>query len=258
MDRQGSTLLTENIRAYWNEQIHDLTVARHPVGTEGFFKDLEAYRLEKHRYLLRVVDFSFYRDKKMLEVGCGVGIDLIRFAQAGAHVTGIDLSERAIWLAERNFDLHGLRADLHIMDGEHLGFRANRFDLVYAHGVMPYTVDVRKMIHEIHRVLKPGGEAILQVFNRQSWLYLLSKVMRVKLEYQDAPAFHIHTLKEFKEMLTPFDRSRIIIERFPVRTRLHGGMKGMFYNSLFVDIFNAIPRPLVQRFGWHMIAKATK
>jgi len=258
MDAQAGTPLTKDIREYWNEHVHDLNVATHPVGSDGFFKDLERYRLEKQRYLPRVVDFSGYRDKRLLEVGCGVGLDLIRFARAGADVTGIDLSDRAIRLAQRNFQFHGLKPTLRIMDGEHLGFRADEFDAVYAHGVMPYTGDIRRMIHEIYRVLKPGGEAILQVFNRHSWLYLLSKCMRVKLEHQDAPAFHTHTPAEFKGMLQVFEQSRIIIERFPVRTRLHRGLKGLLYNSLFVDLFNAIPRPLVQRFGWHMIARATK
>jgi len=144
------------------------------------------------------------------------------------------------------------------MDGEQLEFGAGTFDTVYAHGVLPYTGDVQKMMREIHRVLKPGGEAILQLYNKRSWLYLLSKIMCVKLEHEDAPAFHTHTLGEFKALLTPFKKTQIIVERFPVKTRLHRGLKGFFYNFLFVGTFNAIPRPLVRRFGWHLLAKAIK
>jgi 2-polyprenyl-3-methyl-5-hydroxy-6-metoxy-1,4-benzoquinol methylase len=249
---------TQTLRGYWNGHIHDMSIVRHPVGTQGFFEDLREYRFDKQRYLPSVVDFSAYKNKRLLEVGCGVGIDLIQFAKHGAHVTGIDLSEQAIQLAEKNFELSGLKGDLRIMDGEDLGFSAGTFDVVYAHGVLPYTGDVQRMTREIHRVLKPGGEAILQLYNRRSWLYLLSKIMSVKLEHEDAPAFHTHSLGELKGLLTPFKKTQIIVERFPVKTRLHGGFKGFFYNVLFVGIFNAVPRPLVRRFGWHFLAKAIK
>src|SRR5687768_11778202 len=95
--------LTESIRGYWNMRIHDLEIARHPVGTKKFFKELEAYRFDKLDYLPRVVDFTAYRGKKLLEVGCGVGLDLARFARGGADATGIDLASVSIDLAKKNF-----------------------------------------------------------------------------------------------------------------------------------------------------------
>ncbi|MCI0869168.1 MAG: methyltransferase domain-containing protein, partial [Chloroflexi bacterium] len=93
----------ERVRDYWNEHIHDLEIARHPVGTKGFFADLEEYRFEKLDYLPKVVDFSGYAGRKLLEVGCGVGTDLLRFARGGADVTGVDLAEVSIDLAKENF-----------------------------------------------------------------------------------------------------------------------------------------------------------
>ena len=258
MDRGVSPVLTDEIRKYWNKHIGYLPVVKHPIGTEGFFEDIEEYRFEKQSPLLRLVDFTSYKDKMLLQVGCDVGTDLILFAKHGAHVTGIDLSERAVQLTEKNFELHDLRAELRVMDGEHLEFSADSFDAVYAHGVLPYTADVQKMIDEIYRVLRPGGEAILQVFNRRSWFYLLSKVTRTKPEHHDAPVFHMQSLREFENLLRPFSMARIVFARFPVKTRLHTGLKGTIYNAFFVRAFNAIPRPLVQRFGWHMIARAVK
>src|SRR5262245_11041663 len=92
----------KSVADYWNVHIHDLTIATHPVGTPGFFRQLDDYRYDKLNYLPHLVNFSAYREKSLLEVGCGVGIDLVRFAQAGAIVTGIDLSTTAIDLARKN------------------------------------------------------------------------------------------------------------------------------------------------------------
>ena len=58
---------------------------------------------------------------------------------------------------------------------------------MFAHGVVQYTPDDTALVDECRRVLKPGGEAVFQVYNRISWLNALSKVMKVPLEHEDAP-----------------------------------------------------------------------
>jgi len=254
----ASERLLEEIRQYWNEHIHDLEIARHPVGTKGFFDELEEYRFEKLNYLPQVVDFNGYRGKKVLEVGCGIGIDLIRFAQGGATVTGIDLAERSIELARQNFAYHGVVGDLRVMDGENMDFADNTFDMVYAHGVLQYTANAQRMIDEIYRVLKPGGEAVLMVYNKYSWLNFLSKIMKVELEHEDAPVLKKYSIWAFKKMLGSFSRVQIIPERFPVKTRLQRGVKAVLYNGLFVPFFQIFPKFLVRPLGWHIMAFAYK
>ena len=51
---------------------------------------------------------------------------------------------------------------------------------------------------------------------------------------------------------------RIVEERFPVKSRLHSGWKGAMFNTFFVGTFNALPRSLVRRFGWHLLAFCRK
>jgi SAM-dependent methyltransferase len=250
--------IVEAIRAYWNEHIHDLEIARHPVGSQEFFEELAAYRFEKLAYLPRVVDFAGYRGKRLLEVGCGVGLDLVRFAQHGAVVTGVDLAEVSIQLAKKNFAFHGATGDLQIMDGEHLEFDNDTFDVVYAHGVLQYTADAERMIQELHRTLKRGGQAILMVYNRYSWLKLLSILFGVKLEHEDAPVLNTYSIGGFRTMLSSFSQVEIIPERFPVPTRLHRGLKAAMYNAVFVSAFNLLPRAMVRPFGWHLMARAVK
>ena len=255
-ERLGGTL--QEIRAYWNEHIHDLAIARHPAGSKEFFDELEEYRFDKLQYLPQVVDFTAYKGKELLEVGCGIGTDLVRFARNGAVVTGVDLSEVAIDLAKKNFESRGLAGDLRVMDGEKLGFSNASFDVVYAHGVLQYTRDAECMVAEIQRVLRPNGQAILMVYNRYSWLPVLSRLSGVKLEHEDAPVYRMYSIREFRSMLRHFSEIEIIPERFPVHTRLHRGRLAAAYNAAFVSAFNLIPRAAVRPFGWHLLAKAIK
>jgi len=251
-------VLLEKIRSYWNKHIHDLTIATSPVGTPGFFKELEEYRFDKLRYLPKLVNFAGYKNKRILEVGCGVGIDLVRFAQNGAIVTGVDLAPQSIALAKKNFEHHGLSGDLRVMNGEALEFDDEQFDMVYAHGVIQYTANAQKMIDELYRVLKPGGEFIGMLYNRKGWLNYMSKLFKVGLEHEDAPVLKKYTIAEFREMLRKFSKVTIIPERFPVKSRLHKGVKATLYNTFFVGAFNLIPRFIVRRTGWHLMAFAYK
>src|SRR3954463_1824144 len=102
---------TEDVRAYWDRHIHDLEITTHPVGSRGFFDDLDQYHFQKLHHLLRLVDFSGYRGKTVLEVGCGAAVDLARFAKGGAIVTGVDVAWSAIELAKANFAQQGLAGE---------------------------------------------------------------------------------------------------------------------------------------------------
>ena len=245
------------IASYWNHRIHDLEMTDHAVGTREFFDDLDEYRFDKLHYLPRLVDFNGHAGCRLLEVGCGIGTDLVRFARGGALVTGIDLSGTAIDLARRNFELHGLTASsLEVGNGEALAFPDASFDVVYGHGVIQYTANPEALLHECHRVLRPGGQAIFMVYNRISWLNGLSKLMRVELEHEDAPVLRKFTIAEFRSLLSQFSDVRIVPERFPVKSRLHKGWKGTAFNTLFVGTFNALPRTVVRPLGWHLMAFA--
>ena len=249
---------TADVRNYWNEHIHDLEISREAPGSRAFFADLDQYHFEKLHHLLRLVDFDGYRGKRVLDVGCGAGTDLVRFAKGGALVSGVDISPSAVALARQNFSQQDLEADLREADGEHLPYADGTFDLVFAHGVVQYTPNSRALVEECRRVLKPGGDAIFQVYNRISWLNALSKVMKVPLEHEDAPVLGRYSASEFRAMLTGFREIRIVEERFPVKSRLHGGWKGVAFNTMFVGTFNALPRGLVRRFGWHLLAFCRK
>ncbi len=249
---------TDDVRQYWEQHIHDLEITSHPVGSRGFFEDLDQYHFEKLHHLLRLVDFDGFRGRKVLEVGCGAGVDLARFARGGAQVTGVDLTTSAIDLARTNFSQQGLEGDFRVADGEQLPFPDDAFDLVYAHGVVQYTANPRRLVQECRRVLKPGGQAVFQVYNRVSWLNGLSKLMKVGLEHDDAPVLLKFSIGEFRRLLEGFREVRIVPERFPVKSRLHGGWKGTLYNGVFVGTFNALPKAVVRRYGWHLLAFCRK
>ena len=254
----GDAEILDAVRQFWENHVHDWKVARSEAGTKEFFEEIEAYRFEKLSYLPKLVDFNGYAGWRILDLGCGVGNDLSRFAKGGAECVGVDLAEHSIELATNNFQQRGLSGEFSLMDGEKLEFPDNSFDLVYCHTVLHFTPNPDAMVREIHRVLKPGGKAIIMTVNRRSWMNFLHKLMNVEIDHLDSPVFYMYTASEFRDLLAPFSSIQIVPERFPVRTKVHGGLKAKLYNRVFVDVFNALPRSWVRHSGHHLMAFASK
>ena len=142
----GGDEALQRVRRYWNAHVHDWKVAQSEVGSKAFFEEIAEYRFEKLSYLPRLVNFDGYRGQRVLDVGCGVGNDLARFAEGGAEVVGIDLAETSIDLARRNFRQRGLAGEFQVMDGEQMDFPDDSFDLVYCHPVLHCTPRPRRMV----------------------------------------------------------------------------------------------------------------
>jgi len=243
------------VREYWKERVSDWKVASSlQTGSDAYFLEVERYRFEKLDYLERIVDYQGWTDRSVLDVGCGLATDLSRFARGGAKVTGVDLAPRAIDLSRKNFDQRGLEGTFAVMDGENLDLPDHSFDFVYCHTVLHFTPNPGAMIAEIQRVLKPDGCALLMTINRRSWLYRLHRTFGIKLDYPDAPVFRHFDPEEFAELTSGFEKRKMLVERFPVRTEVHDGLKAKLYNSLFVDLYNAMPEQLIGQSGYHLLA----
>lgn len=248
------------IQKFWDEFVYDDVMATtKPFGSEEFFTDLESYRYQRLDYLERILDFSSYKEKHILDVGCRIGLDLARFSENGARVTGIDLSDSCIETARQYFLLKGLKGDFKVMNGEDMKFEDKSFDLVYAHGVIQYTADPAMMVKEMKRVLRDDGEVILMAYNRYSWLSLLSKLSGKNLAHEEAPLFRPYSITQFyKLMKKSFSDVEILVERFPSDTGLHKGLAAKIYYTFFVGTFNLLPKSLMRKFGAHLIARARK
>ena len=124
--------------------------------------------------------------------------------------------------------------------------------------MIQYTSDAQKIVNELHRVVKPGGEVIMMVYNRNSWLSFMSEKFGISLEHEDAPVLKRYSIGEFTELLKPFSQVRLLPERFPVKSRLQKGLKAAVFNQIFVPVFNLIPKSITRSTGWHLMAFATK
>jgi SAM-dependent methyltransferase len=163
--------LKERVRAFWQANPCGVKFADAAPGTRRFYELVEAHRYTKEWHIPIAADFAGARGLKILEIGCGLGTDGAQYAEAGADYTGVDLTEAAVQLARKRFELFDLPGKFQTADAENLDFDDESFDLVYSHGVLHHTPETGKAIQEIHRVLHPGGRAVVMLYHRGSYNY---------------------------------------------------------------------------------------
>ena len=294
---ESNAQLKDRVREFWQNHPCGTKFADAQPGSRVFYELVEQHRYEKEWHIPEAAGFNRTKDLRVLEVGCGLGTDGAQFAKAGADYTGIDLTEAAVDLARRRFELFNLPGTFGVADAEGLDFPDNSFDLVYSHGVLHHTPDTAAAIREIHRVLKPGGRAVVMLYHRDSYNYRINiSLLRragvhllrwnpgVKLvrlitgEAEDSLREHAHRLRSERAYLgsqeflnqntdgagNPLarvysrDEARELFKDFSIiELRAH------FLNKKWLPILGPIlPRSiearLASRWGWHLWIYATK
>lgn len=164
---------------FWTEYQPGFRASKAPVGSPEFFADVEAHRYALEPHIAELVEFERWAGKDVLEAGCGIATDGVRFVRASARYTGIDFSPTALALARRRLELEGGSARFMRGSVAQLPFAGESFDLVYSNGVIHHLPETGRAISEFHRVLRPGGTAIVMVYHRRSFNFFIS-IMTVR------------------------------------------------------------------------------
>jgi ubiquinone/menaquinone biosynthesis C-methylase UbiE len=199
----------EQVREWWSRNPMSYDVDD-PIpfdeGTQEFFREIDR-RIFHPRYMRLTadpsgkpfslfVDFDALRGKDVLDVGCGSGIATQLFAEAGAKVTAVDLTEWAVATTRRRLDAFGLQGNVQQEDAERLPFEDDSFDLVFSWGVIHHSSDMDRALSQLVRVCRPSGQVVLMVYHRRSLFFLVYRAFqrflplarRVGLHFEGARA----------------------------------------------------------------------
>jgi ubiquinone/menaquinone biosynthesis C-methylase UbiE len=149
--------LKDSVRDFWDMASCGEDLYLSSTIREGYREQAKArYRLEGEM----IFPFAHFQDSRgldVLEIGVGLGADHQQFAQAGALLTGIDLTPRAVAHTQQRLESFGLNSSLKEADAENLPFDDDSYHLVYSWGVLHHSPDTQSAINEVFRVLKLGG-----------------------------------------------------------------------------------------------------
>jgi len=262
----------DQVGAYWNARPCNLRHSPKQVGSPEYFAEVEVRKYLVEPHIPAFADFTRWRGKKVLEIGCGLGTDTINFARAGAQVTAVDLSEDSLVLARRRSELCGLDITFYQGNAEELTsfVPLEPYDLVYSFGVIHHTPHPRRVIAEITRYLDRDSLLKLMVYHRHSWkvFWILMKygkgafwnleelVARHSEAQTGCPITYTYTRSSIKELLSGLEILATEVDHiFPYKIEDY-----VRYRYTRLWYFRYLPaslfRWLEHKFGWHLCVTA--
>lgn len=163
--------LTSKNALFWNELCGSWLAVQLGIkecNIESLKKFDDSY-FELYPYLLKYVPVEKMRDAHVLEVGLGYGALGYKIAGAGTHYTGLDISPGPVGMMAHRMQMSGIHGLA--IQGSMLAcpVENDSQDFVVSIGCFHHTGNVQRCLDETWRVLKPGGEAILMVYNQFSY-----------------------------------------------------------------------------------------
>jgi SAM-dependent methyltransferase len=256
------------VRSYWNTHTLGLQYVSDPTiepGSPAFFAHIRPWMNPyKFPWIMQRIEreAALLSGRHLLEVGCGMGFDSLEFLKRGVRVTATDLTENAVRLARRHFEIEGVRAEsVHTENALSLSFPDGSFDAVWANGVLHATGDTRRAIQEVRRVLKRGGRAIISHFYRRpSWMWTLHRLGREPIEAheEDPPVNEFYTDEEILAFFEGFDVLESVREHHRALPVAKRGMKAGLYRWAFQPAYNLLPEALALKWAYKLSVTAIK
>lgn len=165
----------EQIETFWNDNLCGNHFVNAPYPSREFFEEYRTFRYKKTHHLNSYIDWASAKGRDVLEVGLGIGADGTRWAKHASTYTGVDLTDEAVHATNKHLQLLGLDKTGKAVKGnaEKLQFDDAQFDIVYSHGVLHHTDNIKITFNEINRVLKKDGQFIVMLYAKQSFNYWL-------------------------------------------------------------------------------------
>jgi 2-polyprenyl-3-methyl-5-hydroxy-6-metoxy-1,4-benzoquinol methylase len=264
------------VRDYWDRRPCNVRHSQLPVGTKEYFEEVEVRKYLVEPHIPSFAQFGRWRNKKVLEIGCGIGTDTINFAKHGAKVTAVDLSEKSLEIARRRALVYGAQDQVEFLAGN--AEELSRFvpvapyDMIYSFGVIHHTPHPERVLEQMRQYTKPGAVVKIMVYHRRAWKVLWILLSEGKGQFWKLPALiarnseaqtgcpitYTYTKRGARELLERhgFRVTDICVDHiFPYRIPDY-----VRYRYRKVFFFRWMPpamyRWLERHFGWHLCVTA--
>lgn len=263
----------QQVHDFWNKASCGENLYLQESDSEGYEAQARK-RYELEPYIMKFASFDTAKAKRVLEIGVGLGADHQRFAQAGADLYGIDLTERAVQHTLRRLTTFGLSSRLAMGDAEQLDFSPEHFDIIYSWGVLHHSPHTHEAIAEVWRVLKKGGTARVMIYHKWSlvgfmlWIRYALLGLRpwlslsdIYARYLESPGTKAYSVAGARQLFSAF--SEVSIRTVLTHGDLLESMARQRHQGVLLSLARNIwPRAFFKRFfpglGLFMLIEARK
>lgn len=254
----------ERVRKYWDNQPCNIKHSNKKFLSRDYFNEIKKKRFFVEPHIKKFANFKKYKNKNVLEIGCGIGTDGVEFIKNGANYYGVELSKKSIEIFKERIKilkLCHLNSSLIQSNAENLKIIPKLdYDLIYSFGVIHHTPNMKKVFDEIYKLSNEKTEIKIMLYAKNSYKNFMLNLTNYRYEAQKkCPVVYkvdkndIQTLIKNKFKITEISQDFI----FPYQIRLY---KKNIYKK--IKHFDCMPtkifKKLSKAIGEHLLIKLKK
>ena len=253
------TITIEEVKKFWNDRPCNIKHSSKELGTIEYFNEVELKKFRAEPHILKFTEFPQWKNKKVLEVGCGLGTVGINFALNGADYTGVELSKESLEIAKKRFEVYNQSGKFYLGNAEELSsfVHIETYDLIYSFGVIHHSPHPEKIISEIKKYMNENSVLKIMLYAKDSWKnYMIDAGLDQPEAQYGCPIANTYTKQDVVELLDGYEVLSIEQDHiFPYQIEPYKKgkyLKQPWFDAMPIGMFETLEKNL----GWHLLITA--
>jgi SAM-dependent methyltransferase len=253
------TITIEEVKKFWNDRPCNIKHSSKELGTIEYFDEVELKKFRVEPHIIKFTEFPQWKNKKVLEVGCGLGTVGINFALNGADYTGVELSKESLEIAKKRFEVYNQSGKFYLGNAEELSsfVHIETYDLIYSFGVIHHSPHPEKIISEIKKYMNENSVLKIMLYAKDSWKnYMIDAGLDQPEAQYGCPIANTYTKQDVVELLDGYEVLSIEQDHiFPYQIEPYKKgkyIKQPWFDAMPIGMFETLEKNL----GWHLLITA--
>ena len=253
------TVTIEEVKKFWNDRPCNIKHSSKELGTMEYFDEVELKKFRAEPHILKFTEFPQWKNKKVLEVGCGLGTVGINFTLNGADYTGVELSKESLEIAKKRFEVYNQSGKFYLGNAEELSsfVPIETYDLIYSFGVIHHSPHPEKIVSQIKKYMNENSVLKIMLYAKDSWKnYMIDAGLDQPEAQYGCPIANTYTKQDVVELLDEYEVLSIEQDHiFPYQVepyKLGEYIKQPWFDIMPTEMFETLEKNL----GWHLLITA--
>jgi len=253
------TITIEEVKKFWNDRPCNIKHSSKELGTIEYFDEVELKKFRAEPHIIKFTEFPQWKNKKVLEVGCGLGTVGINFALNGADYTGVELSKESLEIVKKRFEVYNQSGKFYLGNAEELSsfVHIEIYDLIYSFGVIHHSPHPEKIISEIKKYMNENSVLKIMLYAKDSWKnYMIDAGLDQPEAQYGCPIANTYTKQDVVKLLDGYEVLSIEQDHiFPYQVepyKLGEYIKQPWFDVMPTEMFETLEKNL----GWHLLITA--
>ena len=253
------TVTIEEVKKFWNDRPCNIKHSSKELGTLEYFDEVELKKFRAEPHILKFTEFPRWKNKKVLEIGCGLGTVGINFALNGSDYTGVELSKESLEIAKKRFEVYNQSGKFYLGNAEELSsfVPIETYDLIYSFGVIHHSPHPEKIVSQIKKYMNENSVLKIMLYAKDSWKnYMIDAGLDQPEAQYGCPIANTYTKQDVVELLDEYEVLSIEQDHiFPYQVepyKLGEYIKQPWFDVMPTEMFETLEKNL----GWHLLITA--